>query len=447
MYRARIRTVLRGPILVSTATLIFTAGFLTVAGTKLSAAPSFVPALLSIVVCFDLMSVYLLLGEYRDKGDPRLLAMCAAYVWSLFLMVGYGFAFPGVISSHPPLAFTASMAPWLYLGWHVGFPVLLGLAWGPWPVAFRTTTPAARRLSAGWLVLGATAVAAAGVVTTAAVFAHHLPVLILGRNTTRMTTLTAPVALPLVGLAVIAAWHGTRRRSGAERWSGVAVLVCLCDLTLTYTARYRFSMGWYAGRVLTLTAAGTVLLAMLAEFRRIKSRAEFNAAYDSLTGLHNRRTTHDTLGLLFPTARRSGAPLSVVLLDLDHFKKINDRSGHAAGDRVLVAVAAALSDCLRMGDLVGRVGGEEFVALLAGTDEAGGLYVAERMRSAVEATGLATASAGIATIRAGDSNGDSLLKRADEALYSAKRDGRNRVVAAIPPLPGPRTASEVTIPA
>ena len=431
----------------STATLIFTAGFLTEASTKLSAAPSFVPALLSIVVCFDLMSVYLLVGEYRDKGDPRLLAMCAAYVWSLVLMVGYGFAFPGVISSHPPLAFTASMAPWLYLGWHVGFPVLLGAAWGPWPVAFRATMPASRRPSAAWSVLGSTAIAAASVVAIASAFAHHLPVLIVGRNTTRMTTLTAPIALPLVAIAVIAAWHGTRRRTGAERWSGVAVLVCLCDLLLTYSARYRFSVGWYAGRALTLTAAGIVLLAMLAEFRRIKSRAEFNAAYDSLTGMHNRRTTHDTLGLLFPSARRSGAALSVVLLDLDHFKKINDRQGHAAGDKVLVTISAALTACLRTGDLAGRVGGEEFVALLAGTDEVGALYIAERMRCAVEETGVATASAGVATIHSCDRTGDDLLKRADEALYRAKRNGRNRTLAAVVSVPAPRAESEAPIPA
>ena len=90
------------------------------------------------MACFDIMSVWLLAGEYLDTGDRRLLGMALAYLWSLLLMGGYALAFPGVVSQHPPLAVTASVAPYLYLGWHVGFPVLLGAAWGPWDWLDRT---------------------------------------------------------------------------------------------------------------------------------------------------------------------------------------------------------------------------------------------------------------------------------------------------------------------
>lgn len=291
--------------------------------------------------------------------------------------------------------------------------------------------------------------AGAGLVALCAVFAHHLPVLIHGTDTRRMASLTAPVTLPLVVLALAASWSGTRRRKGPENWCAGAVLVCLCDLVLTYSSRYRFSLGWYAGRGLTLIAAGVVLFAMLAEFRRLKKAAEFNAAYDSLTGLPNRRSTHDTLDRLFAASRRSKTSLGVLALDLDWFKEVNDQHGHAAGDRLLTSVGAALAGAVRGADLVGRVDGEEFLALLPDTGCSGSLHVAERLRLAValaDAPGTGRApsvSIGVACLTSDDRDPGDLLRRTDAALYRAKAEGRNRVHNADsrpPAVPAPRRA-------
>jgi diguanylate cyclase (GGDEF)-like protein len=392
--------------------------------------------MLGIVTCFDVMSVYLLVGEYRDGGDVRLLAMSWAYLASLAFMGAYALAFPGV-TAHPPLAITPSMAPWFYISWHAGFPVMLGIAWAPWPARWTANTPASRRWTAAVATLGAVVVLSGAVVTLLTVDAKHLPVLIKGLDTYRMTVITAPIALPLVAVSLLAAYRGTRWRTGPERWSVLAVLVCLCDLGLTYTGHYRYSLGWYAGRSLTLVASGAVLVAMMASFRRLKARAEHDATIDMLTGLANRRSGYGALAQMLARSQRSLSPLSVITLDIDFFKQVNDRFGHETGDAVLGNTGRLLISCLRLGDLAARVGGEEFLVLLPDTDMAGSMVVAERIRAAVCGSPLSpglptqiTMSLGVACSADGTEPAEALLRRADEALYEAKHRGRNVAVAA-----------------
>ncbi len=416
------------------AATLTTAALLPLGTHQLSSAASFMPAMLSVVACFDVLSVYLLLGGYRDRGDLRLLVMSWAYTWSLVSMAGYALAFPGVVSDNPPLAVTASMAPYFYLLWHVGFPVLLGAAWAPWPVSWSTSTPPPRRRRLSAASTAAVAVGSGAVVASLAVLAHRLPVLIVGLDYSAMTSLTAPVTTPLVLLALVAAVRGTRLRGGPERWSTIAILACLCDLALTYTSGSRYSLGWYCGRSLTLVASGVVLMSMLAEFRRLKARAEYDAATDQLTGLHNRRSVYEELEQIVARSSRSGSPLGVLSLDLDMFKQVNDIFGHAVGDMVLSEVGLLLTQSCRRGDVVARVGGEEFLILLPDTDAAGTLTAAEKIRGAVELMTIPackvrmTASLGVANLRADDIGTTTLLRRVDTALYQAKQDGRNRVV-------------------
>ncbi len=186
------------------------------------------------------------------------------------------------------------------------------------------------------VVLTALVAALAGLSVALVVhFAHRLPVLIHGLDDRLLTLTTAPIALPLVAAAVWAARRGSRRRTGPERWITVTALVCLCDLVLTYAAHYRYSFGWYAGRGLTLLGAALVMVTMHAESRRIKNTAEFDAATDQLTGLANRRTLMATLSAELARSGRIGGTTSLLMLDLDGFKAINDRHGHGAGDLLL----------------------------------------------------------------------------------------------------------------
>jgi diguanylate cyclase (GGDEF)-like protein len=157
------------------------------------------------------------------------------------------------------------------------------------------------------------------------------------------------------------------------------------------------------------------------------ARLERLAQVDVLTGAFNRRG----LDLCFPEATRR--KLSVAMIDIDHFKRINDELGHGAGDVCLKKLARLLFDSMRAEDSVIRLGGEEFLLVLPGSDLHEGQQIAERVRAAVEATPLiderrVTISVGVAQHKLGDSREETIL-RADQALYSAKQRGRNQVVA------------------
>ncbi|WP_165073702.1 GGDEF domain-containing protein [Paludisphaera rhizosphaerae] len=162
------------------------------------------------------------------------------------------------------------------------------------------------------------------------------------------------------------------------------------------------------------------------------------AATDELTGLWNRRFLVDSLDISFSFAIRHRLPLSLVLLDVDHFKTFNDGFGHAAGDVILRDVASLIQSCARNHDVVARYGGEEFAILLPGTDRLGADSVAERVRRTIEEHGWSlqtiTASLGSATL---NHEGEltprtvsALVETADLALYHSKRQGRNRVTHA-----------------
>jgi diguanylate cyclase (GGDEF)-like protein len=179
--------------------------------------------------------------------------------------------------------------------------------------------------------------------------------------------------------------------------------------------------------------------------------AETRAATDALTGLPNRRSLQDTVRRMLAQASRSVEPLAAVVLDLDHFKQINDRYGHEKGDDVLAAVGQLLSDAIRTSDFAARAGGEEFCILLPGTDEVGAETVAEKLRvgiSRLDVPGIeeaVTGSFGIAVYPNHAIDAPTLLRKADRALYLAKDHGRDRVeIAAAPRKAEPSESAERT---
>ena len=178
----------------------------------------------------------------------------------------------------------------------------------------------------------------------------------------------------------------------------------------------------------------------LSERKQLEETLARQAMTDPLTGLGNRRYLQDQAAMEIARARRSGAPLSLVAIDLDHFKRINDEYGHDVGDLVLQAFAKTTKQLLRDGDVLCRMGGEEFAVLLPDTTREQAMQVAERLRQALETSPVNvghevtedgrlnyTASLGVTRVMAEEPSLNPAIKRTDRGLYIAKEQGRNQV--------------------
>ena len=221
---------------------------------------------------------------------------------------------------------------------------------------------------------------------------------------------------------------------------GVVVTATLDDTLASY---HRQLLSIFVVLVL-VTLGGVVFSMRLVRALRVQEvhAAELQrlATTDPLTGVFNRRQFFESGRQEFLRARRYDKTLSLLMLDIDYFKVVNDSWGHPTGDRVLVALAEIISAIVRDQDTVGRLGGEEFAAILPETELSGALTSAERLRVAVEQTAIAcasddgevlrvTVSIGVAALAADDASFEAVLARADKRLYQAKESGRNRVVA------------------
>ena len=198
--------------------------------------------------------------------------------------------------------------------------------------------------------------------------------------------------------------------------------------------------------LLALALIGTVMM------DRFSAQHE-EAATDELSGLRIRRVFEQEAKAMMVKAPRKGAALSLIVADIDHFKKVNDTWGHAAGDKVIAAFGKLLRTAIRSRDLVGRLGGEEFAIILWGCDETAARSMAERIRLEVPSVGESisrrklncTASFGIAEIHPGDTYSNA-FKRADEALYRAKESGRDKVCGSEDDDPEDTPSNVVAIP-
>jgi diguanylate cyclase (GGDEF)-like protein len=179
------------------------------------------------------------------------------------------------------------------------------------------------------------------------------------------------------------------------------------------------------------------------ELHKAKEQAETLARTDFLTGMNNRRSFYDLCETQFKLARRHGQALSVILLDIDQFKDVNDEHGHAVGDEVLKKLANIVAETCRHSDVAGRVGGEEFAILLPHTNAQNAQELAERLREQMEQSVIHlargdvkfTASFGVAQMDAGCESLEALVAMADDGMYKAKQRGRNGVYVVTPPAP------------
>jgi len=156
-----------------------------------------------------------------------------------------------------------------------------------------------------------------------------------------------------------------------------------------------------------------------------------------MTNLYNRRYLHEVASTIFSISKREEHPMSLIMIDIDNFKSINDTYGHIAGDKVIQKLALLLQDSVRESDIVSRFGGEEFLIILPNTDISGAKIIASKIRELVENSSITidekrtisfTISLGVTGLKMSDSSIESILKRVDMALYEAKEKGKNRTI-------------------
>jgi diguanylate cyclase (GGDEF)-like protein len=260
-------------------------------------------------------------------------------------------------------------------------------------------------------------------------------------------TLGAGIVAVYAALTATELWSD-RRRTLQKRWPAIVVPVLhgfalmLPILLGDFLHHENHAFGtsiWVTvfAIELVLYAVGTVFVIFMLVSERTVTAHKTAASMDPLTGMFNRRGFAEATSRVIEREAKAGRPVTVLIFDIDHFKSINDRFGHPAGDEILKLFAAVVINALRITDLSGRIGGEEFAALLPCSLEEG-VLAAERVREAFEASGIVDEVAGPVdtTVSIGVAGGPAgtelevLLAAADTALYQAKRGGRNRVEAA-----------------
>jgi diguanylate cyclase (GGDEF)-like protein len=282
-----------------------------------------------------------------------------------------------------------------------------------------------------WAFFSATAVLSVG---AAATLASHLPPIgdqpgtAVWVHSIAVIGVAIAVHTALVGVVVTWGDHSTLWRQGCGDRPGVAVQVASCSLGVLVAFCYQHSPALVAFAVPVVMALQQTLVLL--------NQARTDAHTDVKTGLMNAHWWGQLTEREIHRARRAGESLAVLIIDLDHFKQLNDTYGHPVGDTVLTSIATALTHEVRPTDVVGRFGGEEFVLTLPSVNAAEALVTAERLRARIlcldhqvpaQPPPHITASIGIALFPRDGSSVDCLLKAADVALYQAKHRGRNQV--------------------
>lgn len=409
--------------------------------------PAAIAAYGTAVLILDVSTALLLGWQARLRNDARAAGLAGVYVFSGILAPLFFFVLLDFISAAPARPGEGKIAAWLWMAWHGCMPLLSCL-----------TLVAGDRPGRGILLCFLIPGILAPLVILAFILlcSQWLPIIV---TSGRYDLLDSPHGLALIaiaGAAVLFAFRWTRGgRSTIELGLLLALFANFLDILVTAGGYARFSFGWYFSKIESLMASGLVLAALQVDVFRLSYKLreanlqlEALSRSDSLTGLANRRAFDEILNIEWARARHSGNPLTMFMVDVDHFKNYNDRYGHQAGDRCLQEIAQVLkSAARRAGDVCARYGGEEFAIILPDTEPEVAAQIAETIRAKCQRLailhedtdpGVVTISLGVVTIRTDASSSASLLiETADKALYRAKKSGRNRVVIAPSPFEEP----------
>ncbi|MET0066845.1 MAG: sensor domain-containing diguanylate cyclase [Candidatus Thiodiazotropha sp.] len=449
--------------------LLMTAAILVFGDSALPSHPEFVPFHAAIVLMLDGITAFLLYGQFHYRRLPLYLLLASAYLLSALITLPFTLSFPLQGQPGGGIIGGSQSAIWLWHFWHILFPLTLLLGtFQDWH-GRSTAWPQERLWPATFISIVSVAALVVILTLTVTLFHDSLPVLI---DSSRPAPLTpafywvGSLAALMTLAALILAWSRFARLSAINLWLAVTLLAFFADILASLGAYQRYTVGWYFGRIEAMLASSILLFVFLGEIvslyrrlgRAVNQMVESNhnlvslvtenqhakaalaeknlqleriSSTDHLTRLPNRRATEQELRDQYQIAERYGRDFCIIMIDIDHFKAINDTHGHNTGDKVLRQLCSVISNRVRMTDFVGRWGGEEFLVICSETELSAATELAERLRELVEHTAFdlpvsLTASFGVSEFRVGEAL-DDLIMRADQHLYLAKQGGRNRV--------------------
>lgn len=424
------------------AALLFAGLLLTpFASTPMLPLPGYMAAFGTAMLIMNGLLAALLFSRGASEQTPSTARLGTAYFFITIIFLPLIAAFP-TSNTLGSIIGNGHSAVWLWSFWHAGFGVGV--------LRYASSARAGTRAPVALVPEIAGAIVAAAALTWLAVAGlKFLPsvmsaegVFFAGSAQLIPWMLLAIDAAALI--AVVRLKHGTPE----QLWLAVAMTAACFDVWLTFHGAARYSLGWYLAKGGSIFTTLVVLLSVFHDITRVYRQASITNAvlqklahHDGLTGVANRRRLDAVLHMEWRRAERVQQPISLLMIDIDHFKSYNDLYGHIGGDDCLRQVADAIQRCVhRPADLMARYGGEEFAVLLPATPASGAADLANRICREIPAlriphaasdAGVVTLSIGVATIVPQRGEPDStLLRRADEALYAAKASGRNCLKAA-----------------
>ena len=380
-------------------------------------------------VAFQLMTALLLYGQWRAGRHASIGFLAVAFAFSALTTLLFVLEVPGGITPGGVIPLPRGYVGYYWFAWQLGTYVLVGL--------FIATARRLRPMDREVWGAGIASALATVVLSVVVIWGHAwLPALTVnGQFNALNERILHPLFLLLGTITLVALVTVTRLQRAVDVYAALFLTGMIADAYLLLVASGSYSFGRVGGRIEVLIVSFTVGLVLIRQVNRMYSqltsenrRLARAAMVDPLTGVANRRAFDGQIEII-------DHDVVLLIIDIDRFKEYNDLEGHRAGDDCIRRVARALAaNVLRSDDLIARYGGDEFAAILHDIDLDDAIHVAERIRRAVadlnipahEEGASITVSIGVAAFLPGEGSAD-LVRRADEALYRAKNEGRNRV--------------------